>query len=124
MDVDPINGERLEAGDLQLTLRHRLLCELKLSVQRLCTTTAAAAAAAAVAVSLDRRGSAAVEGKPVVAPPRSVGYTKHIPPASIRRPGRQRQKPEVGKEAQNDIRTQLQPPWQQLQWFSSERTES
>lgn len=116
VDVDPVDGERLQAGDLQLALRHGLLRELKVSVQRLC-----AAAAAAVAVSLDRRKRAAVEGRPAVAPVCGVSYTKDIPPASIWRPAEQRQPPKVGKEAPNDAKTQ-QHPAAAVVFLSSDRT--
>lgn len=87
VDVDAVNGEGLEAGDLQLALRHRLLGEVKLSVRR---------HAAAVAVRLRRGDGAAVEGEPAGAPAGGVGHADDIPPPPIGRPGQQRWGGEVG----------------------------
>lgn len=106
MDVDAVNCKRLEARDLQLALRHGLLRELKLSVHRLDTVSAGAAA---VAASLDRRNRAVVEGEPVVEPVCGVGHTKYISPASIWRPGDQKQSIKLGNEDKTMSK--------QLKWF-------
>lgn len=53
VDVNAVNGEGLQAGDLQLALRHRLLHELKVSLRGLRLY------AAAVAGGMERGHSAA-----------------------------------------------------------------
>lgn len=80
MDVDAVNREGLEAGDLQLPLRHRLLQELKLPLRwlRLC--------AAAVAGGLEGRHGAAVGIEPVAARVSGVGDVEEVPAPAIRRP--------------------------------------
>lgn len=73
---------------MQLALRHRLLSELKLSVNWLYVVTTVAAAV--VAASQDRRNCAVVDGQPIVKPVCGIGYTKNISPAPIWRPGERR----------------------------------
>lgn len=85
MNVNAVNCERLEARDLQLTLRHCVLHELKLPVRRLHIC-----AAAAVTSSLERRDSAAVGVQPAAARVSGVGDAKEISATSIRRPGDER----------------------------------
>lgn len=82
VDVDAVNGERLQAGDLQLALRHRLLHELKVPLWGLRLY------AAAVAGSVERRHSAAAVGEePIPAQVSGVGDVEEISAAAIRWPG-------------------------------------
>lgn len=94
VNVDAVNGERLQARDLQLALRHRLLHELKLSVHRL------RICGAAVTGGLERRRSAAVGVQPVAAGVSGVSYAKEISTATIWWPGGERKRVEerVGRE--------------------------
>lgn len=84
MNVDAVNRERLQARDLQLALRHRLLHELELSVGRLKVR------GAAVTSGLERRDGAAVGVLPVAAGVSGVGYAKEISAATIWWPGGER----------------------------------
>lgn len=88
VNVDAVNCERLQAGDLQLTLSHRLLHELKFSDHRLQVGRAAVAASG-----LGRRDSAAaavVVVQAVAAGVSGVGDTKQVSTATIWWPGRER----------------------------------
>lgn len=81
VNVYAVDCERLQASDLQLTLRHRLLRKLKLSVYWLHFSDAA------VTSGLERRDSAAVGVQSVAARVSGVGYSKEIPAATIWWPG-------------------------------------
>jgi len=70
VDVDAVNREGLQPGDLQLTLRHRLLHKVKLAVGWL------QVGGAAVTSSLERRDSAAIGVQAVGVS--GVGNTKKI----------------------------------------------
>lgn len=102
MNVNAVNCERLEARDLQLSLRHCLLHELKLPVRRLHIW----AAAAAVTSSLERRDSAAVGVQSVAARVSGVGDAKEISTASIRRPGDERNVEKVERVRRNEWKHQ------------------
>lgn len=82
MNVYAVNGEGLQAGDLQLALRHRLLHELKVPLGGLHLR------AAAVASGLEGRHRAAAVGEELI-PVRvsGVGDVEEISAATIRRPG-------------------------------------
>lgn len=84
VNVDAVNRERLQARDLQLALRHRLLHEVKLSVRRL--------QGAAVTCGLERRDSAAVGVQPVAVGVSGVGNAKEISAATIWWPGGERKR--------------------------------
>lgn len=87
MNVNPVNCEWLQAGDLQLTLRHRLLHELELSDHWLQVSCAAVATSC-----LDRRYSAAVCVQAVAPGVSGVGDTKQISTATIWWPVRERKR--------------------------------
>lgn len=82
VNVNAVNGEGLQAGDLQLALRHRLLNELKVPLRGLRLY------AAAVAGGLERRHSAAAVGEePIPARVSGVGDVEEISAVAIRWPG-------------------------------------
>lgn len=105
VNVYAVDCERLQASDLQLTFRHRLLRKLKLSVYWLHLS------GAAVTSGLERRDSAAVGVQSVAARVSGVGYSKEIPAATIWWPGEEEERvgnlsmetSKFDKEIQNTI---------------------
>lgn len=85
VDVDAVHRERLQSGDLQLALLHRLLHKVKLNVGRPHIRRRAA-----VPGGLLRRGGAAVAVQAGAPGLGGVGYGEEVPAASIRRPGEER----------------------------------
>lgn len=92
VNVNAVNCERLQAGDLQLTLCHRLLHKLKFSERWL-----EVGRAAVTASGLEGRDSAAAAAAVVVVQAiatgvSGVGDTKQVSTATVWWPGRERQR--------------------------------
>lgn len=94
VNVNAVNRERLEPRDLQLTLRHGLLNELKLSLCR----HPFSGGATAVTGGLGRGDSAAVGVQAVATRVSGIGDAKEISTTAIWWPGGKRENGRVGMQ--------------------------
>ncbi|TNN64035.1 hypothetical protein EYF80_025758 [Liparis tanakae] len=102
VDVDAVHRERLQAGDLQLALRHGLLREIKLPVGRL-----QVGRGAAVARGLGRLDGGAVGVQPVAAGLSGVGDAVEISAPAIWRPAGERKGTEASAASASRSSTDL-----------------